>query len=100
MQNSIEYQTPAKDYHGMDTIARMQENKRIFDAAGTRGRISFVKACIASGINELHDIVDEAIRVTGSHIIPQMETTIIGCEDIFWQTGFDGKLELFLHPND
>lgn len=90
MHNSIQYETPVNDFHGFDTIARMQENKLNFDAAGREGLISFIKACVASGINRPEDVETEAARVTGSHIGVEVHSLIDEYNSIHWV--WDGEL--------
>lgn len=84
MNNSIEDDTPNNDFHGFDTLARLQENKINFDAAGKEGLISFIKACIASGICTSGDIMNEAERVTGRHVCAVVAALLDQYEDIHW----------------
>lgn len=98
MQNSIEFDTPINDFHGFDTLARLQENKINFDAAGKEGLISFIKACIASGICTSVDIMNEAERVSGRHVCAVVALLLDQYNDIHWSD--DGETIYLLNLID
>lgn len=80
--------------HGFKILERAHNLKLEFDRAGTEGIVSFVKACIWSGIIDRTEICATAVSITGNHIDETIDFLVVESEGIHWLTDCDGNLEL------
>lgn len=82
--------------HGFRMLREAQELKLNFDQAGPEGLLSFVKACIWSGIDEPEEIAEEAIAISGSQMAELAMGAIEKGEGFYWERRADGTLELLI----
>ena len=82
--------------HGFRMLRDAQELKLNFDQAGPEGLLSFVKACIWSGIDESEEIVEEAVAISGSQMAELATAAIEKGESRYWERRADGRLELLI----
>lgn len=80
--------------HGFKILECAQNMKLEFDRAGTDGIVSFVKACILSGIVDRTEICAKAVSITGNHIDETIDFLLLESEGFQWLTDCDGNLEL------
>lgn len=76
---------------GFYLLAEQQKLKFALDAAGEHGMVSYIKAVIASGINEHETILDAVLALTGDHAECMAERIIWEGENIHWAKDKNGR---------
>lgn len=80
------------DRVGFDLLRAAQNLKLSFHEAGYKGRVSFVQACIASGMVWDHTIVRAAVAIAGQHIEEDIAFLIEEGENEHWRRNSNGEL--------
>ena len=79
---------------GFELREQLQALKLAFDAAGTEGQVSFIKATVRSGITQIEDVIAEVTKLTGAHAYGEVEDLIHAMMDIHWVQTLSGGLHV------